>query len=471
MATSIMCAGQGGNDTVQIGPAPSGNNGGNGFTGYSPLGGSISIQAMEAATEYLTQAGNSLAVDSAFTASGMTARITGTGGSGTLTANITNCFNINGSPGQCAIVMTPATPTSPIGVPISDNGMQDIFHAGDVASFQIGYPGGAAGGVAYTSVQWNANQPGGSSVPLSACAVSTGAAPGINTHATRWLPAAGSWPTTMESTIPGRIGIQAPCAGNWSGLKTVVTGNSGGTAGRHRYLQSVISNSYITAGPLPGTIGVPGSGNYGNQIVTIADNLAVSAPVPLADPGNRDLVAMGQYILVELNSPDSASDVMFFGGLSSTFTSSDPNTTPLMCGGPPYQGATTSKQWNEVFAGQPRLAANTSENMALCPSAGTMSGLSVSCNSVSGTPSAQFYINGTLDPAGQSYGSQAIAALAAQVPQQDTGNRDIIQAGAAFANTFTGFGTGNFLTAQSVAFTAPGAGGAHPSNMLLLDAG
>lgn len=457
MATSIMCAGQGGNDTIQLNT----NNGGLGFTGYSPLGGTNSIQAMEAATEYLTQAGNSLAVDSGFTASNMMIRITGTGGNPQITANITNAFNINGSQGQIAIVLTPASPSwTTIGVAVGDNGSRDIFFPGDIASFQISYPGGATGGACYTSIQWQADQPGGSSVPLSTNAVSTSGAPGINTHATRWLAPAGTWPATMESSIPGRVGVPVPCAGSWSGLKTVVTGNSGGTAGRHRYFQSVISSSYITAGPVPGTIGTPGSGNYGNQIVIIADNLAVAAPVPISDSGSRDLVFPGQFIFVELNSPDSASDVMFFGGLSSTFASTDPNTTPLLTGGAPNNGLTTGTSWAEIFNGQPRLGTVTAENMTLCPIAGTMFGLGVSCSAVSGTPSAKFYINGTLDPAGQSRGTQQIGALVAQTMQQDTGNRDLIFAGEAFANSFSGFGSGNVLTAQSVAFTAAGATGA-----------
>lgn len=469
--SAAMGNGQAGFDTIVLTDV----NNGLGFVVAAPLGGVMPYSAADiykstpSTPPPVTPARTAMSINASFTASSMQIRLTGLGG-GTVPTVPVNYFFMYGASsaslaqGAINVAMpysgTPGGfPSQPTGLVYSDTQNHDWIPAGDVACLCIGFAAGS-GSICAATVEWQADFTSGIGYPITSSLSNNSAAhvpANIYAASRRWVAASGCF-YEVNTANPGLVQQLMPASGTWSNLEVLVD-SVGGTDSYWRQFQSFHGPNFLSTDP--GVGGMP----YGAQLVRWTGVTAGMTSVLKFDSQNHDWVPAGDLIGTEYSGQSSSSQNTYYMGMTSLFTPSNPNTTPMLSGGNPWHNTTAALSWNQVSGGGGGFrpsSANTSEALTVLPMSGTFSGLNVVCGVVNGTSTASgaFYAN-TADDKGTSFGAQALSNIGAGGAlgvTKDTQHHDWVPAGDGYCFTVTGFDSTFTLNSQSVAFTSLGPG-------------
>jgi hypothetical protein len=445
----VALVGQSGLDTIAMN-----NNAGVGYTAWAPIGGLNCINSAQGGTgagacPTITQLQSTLSNTGAFTASQTTCRMSW---SGALAAEIDMGLIINGSAGQIILkILTHAVLGRDY---VAGDLVQDLTHtdaisAGVPACFTFGYSGSgltAASEAVWTGVECLATSTGAASVPFATSPSSAHGTGGKGSYFYGFPGVTG----TVDNGPNNAYGVgqvKVPTAGTWSNLQLyIIPPLPGGGTSTNANLQSCVNAAYVTAS---GQQNPPGISD-GQQNIAIKGNVPVGL---LQDNTHTDAVAANNFINYGVALVQGNPNV-YFSALGSTWTSTDPDTVPMTACGD-INPAVSGTQYAEIISTSPRPGPGTVETSSIATVGGTFSGLNVITYANSGTGTFKWYIN---NPAGNQAGGPTgnqtgtLSAVLGGVVQ-DLSHTDVIVAGQAFANSFTGLS--NFqMSAQSIAFRA-----------------
>lgn len=438
---SVIGCGQAGNDTVNLAV----NNGGSGFTAYGPVGGIICTPAWEANPPLISLASGQLNNHSAHTASNMSVRITS---STSLSANVSLFLNVGGSDldGAGNMMLVLLSKANHGGADYGNVSLQDLSHTdavpgGQTLALAESFAGtGQSGQILFEGVFWEADQPGGACVPFSASP--NGASSSnflvMNTKAPRWIGLNGGM--VANASAVGEAQAIAPTGGTWSNIQANVHTAPGGAGTLHYYFKSCLQATFNgTTTP-----------NHGNQVLAIPDNIGAGI---VDDASGTDAVPQGYLINYEHSEDSGGPNTITYSAIGSTWTSAEPNVTPMITADTP--GSSTYSGVYVQFNNSPRLGNSQLEGLAVCPTGGTFSSLSMLQYGApaSGAPVFSFFNTGAL-------GNQTVTIGATPgVVVQDLSHTDAVPAGGTFANSSSN--NANFLLgSQAVAFRTPDGTGA-----------
>jgi hypothetical protein len=452
---SVIGVGQANYDTSDLT-----DNAGNSWYAYGPVGGPICTKSWDGSAPTGTQAGGYLNNHSAYTSSNMGLLMSSS--SAALNNDILH-FLVYGPVGaqvqgnQLLTILSYAHHSNSLYT--NNTAITDVTHSDAIAGAPpgsgspiqvefaegwgvLGTTTGGTGQAIYTGVYWNADQPGGASVPWSNSVGQYNATGGTGTTTPHWAGVTGSVATANTAEV-GYAQMAVPNAGTWFGLmlniKTPLPGNPHAQTAP---FSSCVSPSFITSQtPIPG-----------NQLLTVYGDVGTGV---LDDPVGTDAVPAGYFVNTQIK--DTLSGNFYYWTSGSTFTSAEPNITPFTCTDQPSAFG-SGTQGNSIGYTIPRTGGGGAglaalEQPAHMPCGSTFEGLNVVMSATSTGGTFVSYPNGA-------NGNQ-LGPISASVGQSsDVTHSDAVPAGVYFTVNFGNMTNAFSLASQSAAVRTPeGTGG------------